>query len=263
MQKRSELPPLIHNTDDSPLEGSKGIFSEHKILIVSCTIIVLILVVVVLIYYFSKRDLTAFKPNPKGLQDRKLEEKKMDLEEAQEREKIKSINEMRKAAQNRNNQQRLQAAQSSPVAKDSVTKSGEMSRVGSLDPDTRPSFVSRVGSPDPDTRPNTENKTRGDNQMIRESNSTMENSTLLKQDTRPNDEMKSKGSTVPDSIDISDIITVGENSVQTDEKKSSIQTTHIPNRVIARHEEHSYNNPSKAIESLEEHQRQNIMNTGT
>ena len=80
----------------------KGVFHEHKVLIVFCAIVILVAVIIVLMYYFSKRDLPNSQMkkalDPKVIQERKMEEQKMDTDEAKEREKIRRINEARKRA---------------------------------------------------------------------------------------------------------------------------------------------------------------------
>lgn len=98
--KQIELPPLVFDSKAPAAKADaeyKGVFHEHKILIIFCAIIIFVAIVIVLVYYFSKRDLALPKKvDPRMLQERKLEEKKMDTEEVQEREKIKKINEARR-----------------------------------------------------------------------------------------------------------------------------------------------------------------------
>jgi hypothetical protein len=74
----------------------KGVFHEHRILIVFCAIVILVAIVIVLVYYFSKRDLP--KKQAEIRTERKIEEKNMSVDNAEEREKIRRINARRQAA---------------------------------------------------------------------------------------------------------------------------------------------------------------------
>lgn len=91
--KTPELPPLIHEN----VVSSKGVFSEHKILIVTLAIIIVVTLVIILVYYFSKRDIPTPHQRMKQLEERKAEEKKLEIEEMKEREKIKKLNAARRA----------------------------------------------------------------------------------------------------------------------------------------------------------------------
>ena len=94
--KQDTLPPLVHTV---AVPEGKGMFHEHKVLIVSLAVIIVITVVIILVYYFSKRDVPQGQlqqQRAKLLEERKAEEKKLDVEEMKEREKIRKLNAARR-----------------------------------------------------------------------------------------------------------------------------------------------------------------------
>lgn len=216
---------------------SKGIFQEHKILIMFCAIVIFVAIIIVLVYYFSKRDLpnlnetkssNKLQSNPakkildtKVLHERRMEENKMDMEELEEREKIRRINKNRRIGVQQEKHLQFAKQQSNETDNKSNSGSIENSTTHSIsNPKKGQNVFSISDIVDESEMSNNENKTLKDSKPNGEPNSEPNG----EQDGKSNDKLRST--------------TDNRQNIEPDNKSNSA---------------------SEIQKNLEEHQKQNIV----